>query len=259
MINIDCYAYSNNLKPVHPAEKFLFALLGMILCLTSPNIYSPLIVLGLMTYGIIVKAGIPARTVANLMIVPLSFLFISILTITFSISSDPFGFAIAYTFPSFTIGVRSADFITAARLFLKSLGAVSSLYFLALSTPMTEIISILHKLKVPAIITELMVLIYRFIFVFMETASTIRRAQSSRLGYITMKSSYRSLSRLFSSLLGKVFVKSQDLYNAMGARCYSGEIKVLTKKYPVNFWNYLKIAGFGIPLIFLNLLGRSLI
>jgi cobalt/nickel transport system permease protein len=257
MINIDCYAYSNNLKAVHPLEKFLFTLLNMLLCLTSPNIITPLIVLGVMSIGIIYKAGIPIKAFFNLMVVPLSFLLISVLTIAFSVSSDPSGFAIACPLPGFTLGVRYPDFIAATRLFLKSLGAVSSLYFLALTTPITEIISILHKLKVPKLITELMVLIYRFIFVFLETASTIRRAQSSRLGYVSMKSSYRSLSRLFLSLLGKVFVKSQDLYYSMGARCYSGEINVLTKKYPVNLWNYLIIAAFGIPLILLNLLGRS--
>ena len=84
-----------------------------------------------------------------------------------------------------------------------------SLYFLALTTPMTEIITVLHKLKVPVIITELMVLIYRFIFVFMETATTIRRAQLSRSGYVSMKSSFRSLSRLSSALLGEVFRDAQ--------------------------------------------------
>ena len=121
---------------------------------------------------------------------------------------------------------------------------------------MTEIITVLQRLKVPTIITELMMLIYRFIFVFLETAFSIKRAQSSRLGYVSLKISYRSLSRLFSALLGKVFVKSQELYNAMAARGYTGEIKVLTKKYPVSLSNYILITGLGLSLILFNLLGR---
>jgi len=256
MINIDCYAYSNNLKTIHPAEKSLLAMSTMVVCLTSPTIITPLIILTFMTGGIIIKAGIPSRVFLNLMLVPLSFLFISVLTIAFSISTDPSGFWLAQTINGLTIGTRYPELVTAIHLFLKSLGAVSCLYFLALTTPITEIITILHKLKVPAIITELMVLIYRFIFVFMETATTIRRAQSSRLGYVSLKSSYRSLSRLFTALLGKVFVKSQELYNAMSARGYTGEINVLTKKYPVSHKNYLLIVGFELPLILLNLLGR---
>ncbi|GAB6151440.1 cobalt ECF transporter T component CbiQ [Desulfosporosinus burensis] len=257
MISIDCYAYSNNLKTVHPVEKSLFAIITMVVCLTSPTVITPLIVLAIMAIGIVCKAGIPARVFVKLMLVPLSFLLISVLTIAFSVSTNPSGFWLAQTINGLTVGIHYPDLITAVHLFLRSIGAVSCLYFLALTTPMTEIITVLHKMKVPSIITELMVLIYRFIFVFMETATTIHRAQASRSGFISMKSSFRSMSRLFSALLGKVFVKSQELYNAMAARCYTGEIKVLTKKYPINLRNYMIITVFEIPLILLNLLGRG--
>lgn len=256
MINIDSYAYSNNFNKIHPGEKSFFAVFTMAVCLTSPTVITPLIILALMTGGIILKAGIPVQVFLKLMLVPLSFLLLSVLTIAFSISTNPSGFWISQTMYGFTIGIYYPDLITAIHLFLRSLGAVSCLYFLALTTPMTEIISILHKLKVPAIITELMMLVYRFIFVLMETAITIHRAQLSRSGYVSLKVSYRSLSRLFSALLGKVFVKSQELYNAMSARCYTGEIKVLTKKYPISLRNYILIAGLELPLILINLFNR---
>lgn len=256
MIDIDSYAYSNHLKNVHPAEKSLFAMITMVVCLTAPTVITPLLVLALMTGGIVIKAGIPTRVFVKLMLVPLSFLLISVLTIAFSISTSSSGFWHAQTIYGITIGLRYTDLLTAVHLFLRSLGAVSSLYFLALTTPITDLITVLHKIRVPVIITELMVLIYRFIFVFMETSTTIRRAQVSRSGYVTLKGSFRSLSRLFTALLGKVFVKSQELYNSMAARCYTGEIKVLTKKRPVSLRNYLLIAGLEVPLIILNLLWR---
>jgi len=256
VINIDSYAYNNNLKAVHPVEKSLFSMLTMVVCLASPTVITPLIVLMMMAGGIIFGAGIPARVFIKLMLVPFSFLLISVLTIAFSISTTSSGFWIAQTIHGLTIGIHYPDLITAVHLFLKSLGAVSCLYFLALTTPITELITVLNKMKVPVIITELMVLIYRFIFVFMETATSINRAQSSRLGYVTMKSSFRSMSCLFSALLGKVFVKSQELYNAMAARCYTGEIKVLTKRHPISLRNYIIIVGVEVPLIVLNLLVR---
>ncbi|MBP1759198.1 MAG: cobalt transporter, permease protein CbiQ [Firmicutes bacterium] len=255
MISIDCYAYSNNLKTVHPVEKSLFATISMIVCLMSPTIITPLIVLAAMAGGIVCTAGIPARVFLKLMVVPLSFLLISVLTIVFSIAPNPLGFWLTFTFNGLNVGIRYPDLITGVHLLLRSLGAVSCLYFLALTTPITELITILNKMKVPVIITELMVLIYRFIFVFLETATTIRRAQLCRSGYVSVKSSYRSLSRLFTALLGNVFVKSQELYNSMVARCYSGEIKVLTKKYPVSLRNYFMITGFELFLILLNLAG----
>lgn len=256
MIDIDSYAYSNNLKTVHPAEKSLFAMMTMVACLTATTVITPLIALALMAGGIVIKAGIPTRIFVKLMLVPFSFLLIGVLTIAFSVSTNPAGFWLAHTLYGLTIGIHYPDLITAVHLFLRSLGAVSCLYFLALTTPMTELITVLNKLRVPVIITELMVLIYRFIFVFMETATTIRRAQLSRSGYVSMKTSFRSLSLLFTALLGKVFVKSQELYNSMAARCYTGEIKVLTKKRPVSPRNYLIITGLEIPLILLNVLWR---
>ncbi|WP_206812213.1 cobalt ECF transporter T component CbiQ [Paradesulfitobacterium ferrireducens] len=256
MINLDAYAYSNALKIVHPAEKLSFAMITLVVCLASPTVITPLIVLALMAGGIIIKAGIPGRFFVKLMLVPLTFLLVSVLTIAFSISPSPAGFWLAHNVGGLTLGIRFPDLITAVHIFIKSLGAVSCLYFLALTTPITEIITVLGKMRVPVIITELMVLIYRFIFVFMEIATTIRRAQSSRLGYISKKSSFRSLSWLFSALFGKVFLKSNELFDTMTSRCYTGEIKVLAKKYPVSLKNYLVLTMLEIPLVLLNLLGR---
>ena len=56
MIDIDSYAYSNNLKTVHPAEKSLFAMISMVACLTATTVFTPLIVLALMAGGIVLKA-----------------------------------------------------------------------------------------------------------------------------------------------------------------------------------------------------------
>lgn len=256
MINIDAYAYSNTLKTVHPAEKFIFAMITLVVCITSPTVITPLIVLALMAGAIIIKAGIPGRFFVKLMLVPLSFLLLSVLTIAFSVSTSPTGFWIAQNIAGLTVGIRFPDLVAAVHLFIKAFGAVSCLYFLALTTPMTEIITVLGKMRVPVIMTELMVLIYRFIFVFMEIATTIRRAQSSRLGYVSMKSSFRSLSQLFSALFGKVFLKSNELFDTMASRGYTGEIKVLEKKYPVSRKNYLVLTLLEIPLILVNLLGR---
>lgn len=128
MIDIDSYAYSNNLKTVHPAEKSLFAVITMAVCLTATTVITPLIVLALMAGGIAIKAGIPARVFVKLMLVPLSFLLISVLTIAFSVSTNPSGFWLAQTIHGLTVGIHYPDLITAVHLFLRSLGAVSCLY-----------------------------------------------------------------------------------------------------------------------------------
>lgn len=117
MINIDSYAYSNTLKTVHPAEKFMFAMVTLVVCLTSPALITPLIVLALMAGGIIIKAGIPGRVFVKLMLVPLSFLLLSIITIAFSVSTSPTGFWLAHNVGGLTVGIRFPDLVTAGHLF----------------------------------------------------------------------------------------------------------------------------------------------
>jgi hypothetical protein len=80
------------------------------------------------------------------------------------------------------LGVLKAGMISAVRLFCKALGAVSCLYFLSLSTPMLDILSALRRLKCPALLVEMMGLIYRFIFILFETAASMITAQNSVWG-----------------------------------------------------------------------------
>jgi cobalt/nickel transport system permease protein len=242
MISIDYYAYSNKLYSIHPLEKTLFAVISMLICLISGSIVTPVLILVIMAAVTILKAGIPARLYGKLLLLPLSFLFLSIITIVFSVSASTEGFWAYYRFSNLVIGIRLPDLIKAIHLFLRSLGGISCLYFIALTTPMTEIINLLQKLKIPVLVTELMILIYRFIFVFLEAAATIRCAQSSRLGYTNYRCTFRSLSQLIAALFGKTFQKSRELFEAMNARCYSGEIKVLAKNHVVSHLNYVLIA-----------------
>ncbi|HWQ89365.1 MAG TPA: cobalt ECF transporter T component CbiQ [Desulfitobacteriaceae bacterium] len=256
MINIDFYAYSNKLNAVHPLEKVLFAVITMLICLLSGSIFTPILILVLMAVAIVLMAGIPAHLYGRLLLLPLTFLLLSVLSIAFSAAASTVGFWISYRFGNLVVGIRFPDLIKAMHLFLRSLGSVSCLYFLALTTPMTEVINLLRKLKIPVLITELMILIYRFIFVFLESAATIKRAQSSRLGYINIRSSFRSLSQLVVALFGKVFIKSRELFETMSARCYGGEINVLAKNHLVNYTNYVLIGVCAFLIISLDIVWR---
>ena len=66
----------------------------------------------------------------------------------------------------------------------RALAAIAAVYFLVLTTPLTEIVGLLRRLRVPALLLELMVLAYRQIHVFSEVAGQMRSAQVSRLGVV---------------------------------------------------------------------------
>ena len=87
--------------------------------------------------------------------------------------------------------------------------------------------TLLKKARCPWILIELMTLIYRFIFVLLDSALSITNAQNCRLGNKDLKTSIKSMGNMLAALLVQALRKSSLLYDAMEARCYDGRIRVL--------------------------------
>lgn len=249
MFQIDHYAYANRLLSVHPGEKFAFSFITMVICLASSSTATSLAVIALMAGAALLRAGIPWRPYFKLMTVPAAFLIIGTATIAVSVSSHPGGHLFGVPFGDVSVGIAARDMGLAANIFLKSLGATSCLYFLALTTPMVDIIAVLRKMRVPVLILELMSLIYRFIFVMAETADKIYTSQSSRLGYMNVKNGYSSLGQLVSNLFIKAFYRSRMLFTTLSSRGYTGEIRVLETSYEISGRNILIITVLDLLLV----------
>ena len=83
-----------------------------------------------------------------------------------------------------------------------------------------------------------MELIYRFIFVLTETASRIRLAQESRLGYQGLRRSLSSLGTLASIVFLRAWRKADRVYTALESRGYSGSLVTLSGGYARGAWLY---------------------
>ena len=88
-------------------------------------------------------------------------------------------------FGSWQLFITANNVDTVITLIFVVLGSISCLYFLTLTTPVQAILQVLRKCKVPSLLIEITEIMYRFIFVFLETALTIYQSQNSRLGYRT--------------------------------------------------------------------------
>jgi cobalt/nickel transport system permease protein len=111
--------------------------------------------------------------------------------------------------------------------FFRVAGGLSTQFFLVLTTPMTSILLILRKARVPNVLIEMSLLIYRYIFVFVEVMETIHTAQELRLGYSGLKKRLRSTSLLIGSLFIRTLEQGERTFTAMNARGYDGEIRTL--------------------------------
>lgn len=254
MINIDKYAYNSKLKNIEPMEKFVFSILTLFVCLWADLSVISIFVLFVMGWVTVFKGGIPFPFFAKLLLLPMSFLIIGVITIAVNISSNTEIFLSYIPIGGTFIGISLTGLSEAVHLFLKSMGAVSCLYYLSLTTPMVDILSVFRRLKIPKLIIELMSLIYRFIFVLIETADTMFIAQDSRLGYRSLSSSYRSLGALASTLFIRAYKRSDELYTALEARGYDGELNVLEEKFEKSRLGYIAPIIINIFLIVTTLL-----
>jgi len=179
----------------------------------------------------------------KLMSIPLGFLILSTITIVVNISDTPMDFF------SLAIGgkylVASSTSLTEGiRLIMVALSSVSCLYFLTLTTPMIDILVVLRTLRCPKIIVELMMLIYRYIFVVLDMASAIKTSQNCRLGNKDFITELRSVGQMLTVLLVRSMNRSSCLFDAMESRCYNGEILVLEEYCPAKTSELILVIGF---------------
>lgn len=233
MLLIDKLSYSSRLRYKSPSLKAFFAVSTLLLCVAARSVLFSLFVLILMGSLTVFIGGTSPSYYIKLMRVPLAFLLLSTLTILFGIALKPTEQPFVKLLFLY-VYLEKDKLILGLRLILSALGAVSCLYFLSLTTPFTDLIKVLNRLHFPAILTELLLLIYRYIFVLYETASGIAVAQESRLLNRNFRSALKGSSGLFATLFIRAMKKSSLLYDAMEARCYDGTIKVLWEKDQAN-------------------------
>ena len=252
MIVIDKLCYLSKLRYVNPMEKFAFAVLTLIFCIVSRSIAMGIFVLALTAYLTIVKGGISANRYRKLIMVPLAFLILSTAAIVINVSRQPLD-AFAISIGNWYLTGSFQALRHAAQLIITALASVSCLYFLSFNTTMTDILGVLRKLHFPALMVELMLLIYRYIFVLLDVAYYISTSQNSRLGHKDLRTSVRSFGAMVQALFIRAMKRSRNLYDAMEARGYDGEIRVLEENHPVSKKNIAIIAVFELALLIVTI------
>jgi cobalt/nickel transport system permease protein len=222
-LTLDGYAHSNQLRNVNSYFKVLFAILTMLVSLISTSPIVPLTIFVLMTVIIIFEAKIPVKFYLKFLTVPLTFALITFIFMMFFFGEGQNIFNLGFL----NLGVSADGFNRALLVFSRIMGGFSCLAFLALTTPMTELFVILEDIKIPKIVIELAMLMYRYIFVFLDEAMNMYHSQETRNGYSSMKISYRSMGMLISNLFIKTWIKGEQTFVAMESRCYDGSLNTM--------------------------------
>ena len=133
----------------------------------------------------------------------------------------------AFNIFGISLGIREEGANLALLLIARTFGGMCSLFFIALTTPMIEIFSVLKFLGLPVFLVELSMLMYRYIFVFVDQAAMIHNAQVMRLGDAGVKNSLNSFAMLCSVLFLRSWEQGERLIVAMDARCYDGKLDLM--------------------------------
>lgn len=232
-LSIDYLAYNSKIRPWNPAFKVGFSFFVLVYCIVADNIWVSLAIILSMMFLTVIKGGLDFHEYISLLMIPIIFAVLSGLAIAFNFSIKPTG-DYCLNLGKFCIYATNVSLFKTARIVLKAFGAISCMYMMSLSTPVNEIICVLQDIHMPVLITELMNMIYRFIFILLEVQSKMNISARSRLGYVDLKTSWYSFGSILSNLLIVAMKKSNAYFDALESRCYTGQLQFLTEEKPLD-------------------------
>ena len=227
---IDDYAYKNKLYKVNPNKKFIIGMLLLILSLINPFNYISLLIIALMSFVIVVIAKIELKDYLHFIKIPLTFLIISIIMILLNFSHNKEIFLYSIKIGNLYVGVTNESLKSAMHLFFRALSCLTCIYFIMLTTPFYQLIFVFKKLHLPDVVLEISMLMYRFIFIFMEEVSDIRKSQELRFGYINLKNGYNSFGLLVSMLFKRMMIRYDEMSIALDMKLYDGTFHIVGDK-----------------------------
>ncbi|HEY9627100.1 MAG TPA: cobalt ECF transporter T component CbiQ [Coleofasciculaceae cyanobacterium] len=242
-LQIDTLAYSSRLRHLPPEHKLLFAL-ALLLITYATYVPVQLLIAVWISIWTVVYAGIPTSIYLRLLSITTAFWLTSLPALVVSGVDLPHLQAIqadvwqGFTWGGYYIYLSQQGLHQAAELGARAIASTACIYFMILTIPFTEILHVLRRIGCPALLTELMMLMYRFIFVLLQTANQLWTAQQSRGGYRTRKLWLKSLGLLIGQLLRRTLENYRQVSLTLTSRGFTGDFRVchsrqyrLSKRY----------------------------
>lgn len=216
MSPVDSVSHTNRWRGKPLAEKAALAFGMLLLALVLPPLPNALVVAAIMAAAALLGARVPVGVWLGFVAAPAGFLVVGALMLLVQVDASGIHFAPEGIGPAVGLVVRS-------------FAAVTCLVFLALTTPVSDLVLGARRLGVPADVAEIAMLMYRFVFTLTDTARTMDAAQAARLGHVGFGRRLKSLGTLIANLLPRAFEKARRLEVGLAARGSIGELRVLTK------------------------------
>jgi cobalt/nickel transport system permease protein len=232
---IDDAAWSSAWRLRSPGDKVLLCL-GLVVCALVLPAWPASLLVGLTAVVLALgPARVPARTFGRAVRWPLAFIVIGALTAVVQVDGDGIGWA-----PDAAA--------TGGSLIGHAIAGSAAVLLLATTTPMSDLLPALRRLHVPAAVVEIASVVYRLLFVLLDSLRTIREAQTARMGYSSPRRSYRSSGILAAAVLTRSWDRARRLQEGLAGRGMETGLRVLPEVLPSSRM-FLAAAGLGVGAI----------
>jgi len=156
------------------------------------------------------------------------------------------------------IGPSLATLLGAAVFVVRVGVSVSLAILLILTTPWSDLLKSLQAFRVPQVFILLLSMTYRYIFLFLHMANGMFEARKSRtVGRTTGYEQRRWVSGSMGSLMNRSFKMSSEVYAAMAARGFTGEVRTYSL-YQMTVHDWLALVGAVVVALLIFVVGRYL-
>lgn len=254
--SIDFYAYHSPMRAWNAMLKVWSSILFIFLCIILDNSYASFFLMLSMSYMVIKKGKVHIHEYFSLLAIPLFFILLGSIAIAVEVGTKPMG-VYQLSVGQLYFCVTGQSVLKMLHVMLNASAAVSALYMMTLSTPMGEVIAVLRRTHVPQLITELMYMIYRFIFILLDTQCRIYNAAESRLGYCDFRTSCHTFGYSMGNLLVLSLQKSRHYFNAMESRCYDGVLSFMEEEKEIKKIQTLGMLAIALLMIAIAYITRA--
>jgi cobalt/nickel transport system permease protein len=245
-LQIDTLAYTNRLRWLAPEQKLLFAIALLIISAFAHPLVQVLIAIWVSAWTVI-YARIPAKIYLKLVYIATLFWLTSLPALVISgVDISHLNFVEKDSVTGLDIGhyylyISLQGIHQGLTILTRAIASLSCLYFIMLTIPFTELLQIMRRVGFPVLLTDLLLLMYRFIFVLLNTAAELLTAQQSRGGYRTFKIGMKSLALLIGQLLKRTLENYRQISLSLASRGFNGEFQVwhphryrISKRYAIE-------------------------
>ncbi len=214
---IDDAAWSSRWRDRSVLDKTVLSL-GLIVVAAVLPAWPTAPLVAALALGLLVnRGGAPVSLVLRALRGPAVFIVIGCVSVALVVSTEG----------GLSISMTGASVQRAADVAAHALAGTSALLLLAMTTPMSDLLTGLRRLRTPEACVEIAGLIYRLLFVLLESLGTIRESQTARLGYSTPRRAMRSSASLTAAVLTRSWSRARRLEQGLAGRELGGAIRTL--------------------------------